>query len=52
MKFSIEKNKILKSLEEVIRAIDPNNIYMHLRNFYIEILDEEIIIKGLMDIFP
>lgn len=46
MKFSIEKNKILKSLEEVIRAIDPNNIYMHLRNFYIEILDEEIIIKG------
>ena len=46
MKFVINKNVFVKSLENVIKAIDSTNIYIHLRNFYIEVLDEMIIIKG------
>lgn len=46
MKFSIEKDVLNKSLEDVVRAIDSNNIYVHLRNFYIDVLDNLIVIKG------
>ncbi len=46
MKFTIDKTIFLKGLDDVIRAIDPNNIYIHLRNFYIEVLDQMITIKG------
>lgn len=46
MKFTIDKNVFVKSLDDVIKAIDSNNIYVHLRNFYIEVLDEMIVIKG------
>ena len=46
MKFTIEKNLLQKSLDEVIKSIDSANIYIHLRNFYIDILDDMIIIKG------
>ncbi len=46
MNFTIDKDILLKTLENVIKAIDVNNIYVHLRNFYINVLDEMIIIKG------
>ncbi len=46
MEFTIEKNTLVDSLNEVIRAIDITNIYTQLRNFYIEVLDEMIIIRG------
>ncbi|MBD5423262.1 MAG: DNA polymerase III subunit beta [Mycoplasma sp.] len=46
MKFTIEKKVIIKHLEDVSKAIDSNNIYVHLRNFYINVLDKMIIIKG------
>lgn len=46
MKFIIEKNIFLKNIEEVNKAIDSNNVYVYLRNFYIEVLQNVLIIKG------
>lgn len=46
MKFTIDKKNLIKPLEDVYKAIDSNNIYVQLRNFFINILDKEIVIKG------
>lgn len=46
MKFKINKSVLIKNLESVVKAIDSNNIYVQLRNFYIIVLDQMIIIKG------
>ncbi len=46
MKFIIDKKILIKSLEDVYKAIDSNNIYVQLRNFFICVSDNEIIIKG------
>lgn len=46
MEFTIKKETLLNSLENVIKAIDVNNIYVYLRYFYIDVLDEMITIKG------
>lgn len=46
MKLKINKDELLKSIEVVIKSVDLSNIYIHLRNLYVEVLDEMIIIKG------
>lgn len=46
MKFTIDKKNLIKPLENVYKAIDSNNIYAQLRNFFINVFDKEIVIKG------
>ena len=46
MIFSVQQKEFIKALEEVYKAIDPINYYLPLRNFYICIKEEKVIING------
>ena len=43
MKFAIDKKNLIKPLENVYKAIDSNNIYAQLRNFFINVLTAVIV---------
>ena len=46
MKFKINQKKMLKILENVNKSIDNNNIYIPLRNFYLDVQEDRLIICG------
>lgn len=46
MKFSFEQKQLLKVLESVNHAIDNSNVFLPLRNFYIDVQENQIIVSG------
>lgn len=46
MKFSFNQKKLLKKLENVNKAIDSMNVFLPLRNFFFDIQEDKVIIKG------
>lgn len=46
MKFKVSQKKLLKILENTSKAIDNNSVFLPLRNFYIDVQENQIVICG------